>query len=124
MGASASGLFGVVNLALASLALLEEGAGLKLPRFAFLKAWLVVAYVNVGAVAFLLVCMLDTLKGDEGLNIAMAFGSVFAVITIGKLKYIHNSPFHVGSTSSQLLNPNHSLGAMTADLWICILDRL
>ena len=83
MGALASGLLGVLNLALASLALCEEGAALRLPRLGLLRAWLVLAYVNIGAVAFVLVCMLDTLKGDKGVNLAMAFGSVFTVMTTG-----------------------------------------
>ena len=82
----AAGLLGAVNLLLASLSLMEEGAALRLPRLGLLRAWLVLAFLNVGAVAFLLVCLLDVLKGDEGVNLAMAFASIFTVMTTGSSK--------------------------------------
>ena len=68
---------------LASLSLMEEGAALRLPRLGLLRAWLVLALLNVGAVAFLLVCLLDVLKSDAGVNLAMAFASIFTVMTTG-----------------------------------------
>ena len=83
VGAVAAGLLGAVNLLLASLSLMEEGAALRLPRLGLLRAWLVLALLNVGAVAFLLVCLLDVLKGDAGVNLAMAFASIFTVMTTG-----------------------------------------
>ena len=45
------------------------------------------AYLNIGAVAFVLVCLLDTLKGDAGINLAMSFGAVFTVMTTGITLY-------------------------------------
>ena len=86
VGAVGAGLLGAVNLALASLSLMEEGAALRLPRLGLLRAWLVLAFLNIGAVAFLLVCLLDVLKDDEGVNLAMAFGSIFTVMTTGSSK--------------------------------------